>query len=336
MSEVSPRVTWDGLPIADDSPTGSSVVVRRTTPAGEREVLLLHRNAHGADFEGDWAWTSPAGCRQPGEAVYPAALRELAEEAGLVGLRPWALDLSGSWAVFAVDVPYDVTVDLVDPEHDRFAWVAPPLAWRRVLPKIVTDGQARVDRVPAVDVAFRPMTDSDFGAVARWHRAPHVSDWWDDESRDEDSARARYAGRLSGAEQVRMWVLEVDGVAAGMLQDYQVADDPDYAEQTGDPDAIGFDYLIGEPALVGRGLGTRVIWEFCRDILHRDFPDAVHLLAGPSHRNACSLRVLAKCGFTPGRRIDVRAMPCRPADTEIVCTLEVSHWLGEDIAWRHE
>jgi 8-oxo-dGTP pyrophosphatase MutT (NUDIX family) len=42
------------------------------------EHLLLHRAHHGPDFAGDWAWTFPAGCRQPGERVYLSVLRELA------------------------------------------------------------------------------------------------------------------------------------------------------------------------------------------------------------------------------------------------------------------
>jgi len=103
-----------------DRPEGAAVVVRRWNADATPEVLLLHRNAEGPGYDGDWAWTSPAGCRQPGEAVYPAALRELAEEAGLRGLDPWAIDLSGSWVRFAVDVEADTAVDLVDPEHDRY------------------------------------------------------------------------------------------------------------------------------------------------------------------------------------------------------------------------
>src|SRR3954452_724669 len=140
--------TWDGLEIATDEPIGSTVVVRRVSPAGETELLLLHRSVRGVDFEGDWAWTAPAGCRQPGEAVYPAALRELAEEAGLSGLQPWAVDLSARWALFAVDVPYDIEVDLVDPEHDRYAWLTAAAAAPRVRPVVVSEQQARACDVP--------------------------------------------------------------------------------------------------------------------------------------------------------------------------------------------
>ncbi|MGH3503399.1 MAG: GNAT family N-acetyltransferase, partial [Nocardioidaceae bacterium] len=103
---------------------------------------------------------------------------------------------------------------------------------------------------------------------------------------------------------------------------------PEYAAKTHDPEAVAIDYLIGEPALVGRGLGTRMIWEFCRDVLRPDYTDAVHFLASPSNRNKRSLRTLQKCGFTQGLWIDPPSDPGEPPDTEIVCTLDVRHWLG--------
>ena len=41
-----------------------------------------------------------------------------------------------------------------------------------------------------------------------------------------------------------------------------------------------------------------------------------------------SLRALAKCGFTQGLWIDGVTRPDEPSDTEIVCTLDVGHWIG--------
>jgi RimJ/RimL family protein N-acetyltransferase/8-oxo-dGTP pyrophosphatase MutT (NUDIX family) len=315
------------LEIATEHPTGSTVAVRRPGPHGI-EVLVLHRNANGPDYEGDWAWTGPAGCRQPGEAVYPAALRELAEEAGLDDLRPWAVDLSDRWALFAVDVDADVDVDLRDPEHDRYEWLAVDQMARRVLPRSVAEQQARAAAVPRVDLSFRPMAESDFAAVAGWHSSPHVLQWWDRASLDEPSVRARYLPRLQGDEPTRMWVMEADGHPAAMLQSYHVGAYDDYAESTGDPDAIGFDYLIGEPGLIGRGIGTRMIWEFCRDVLRREYPQAPRFLASPSRRNERSIRVLAKCGFTRGNEIPGVDEPGLPAEPEVVCTLDVAHWFG--------
>ena len=68
----------------------------------------------------------------------------------------------------------------------------------------------------------------------------------------------------------------------------------------GRPDAIGFDYVIGEAAHVDRGLGTSLLWVFLRDIVVPAYDGAMELFAAPDHRNTRSLRVLAKLGADRG------------------------------------
>lgn len=321
--------TWDGLEIAGEDPQGSSVVVRRWAPDGGVELLMLHRNALGPDFEGDWAWTSPAGARQPGEAVYPAALRELAEEAGLTDVQAFAVDLSGSWAVFATDVDADTVVELVDPEHDRYEWLDPAACYERVLPAWVAQAQvARGTALPVTTVSFRPMRHEDLPAVVRWQQAPHANRWFHGAGLTLAAAEERYGPRLAGEHPTRMWVVQIDALDVGYVQDYRVGDHDETAVKTRDPEAVGFDYLIGDPAVVGRGLGTRMIWTFVRDVLVPTYPEAPRFLACPDHRNAASLRALAKCGFAAGDWIDMPSSAGESVVTEVVCSLDRRHWFG--------
>lgn len=325
MSAEVPQRTWDDLEIAADRPMGATVVVRRPGPAGV-EVLLLHRAIHGAAFAGDWAWTAPAGCRQPGEAVYPAALRELAEEAGMVG-RPWAVDLSGAWALFALDVPPGTDASLVDPEHDRHEWCSAAAASSRVLPGFVAEQQRAAAEIAMTTLRFRPMGDADLKAVVRWLAAPHVRLWWAVDEGGVDAVRRKYEQRLHGPGPVRMWVVEVDGEPIGFLQDYPADADGECRESTAYPAAAGFDYLIGEASYLGKGLGTRMVWEFCRDVLRPTYPAAEHFVASPSHRNEASLRALAKCGFDAVRTVTPPGHAAR-AERQVVHALDVRHWFG--------
>jgi aminoglycoside 6'-N-acetyltransferase len=321
--------TWDGLEIAPEEPRGSTVVVRRPGSDGDVELLMLHRNANGPDFDGDWAWTSPAGARQPGEAVFGAALRELEEEAGLVGPDVFALDLSGWWAVFAVDVDRGDTVELVDPEHDRYEWLPPAACRDRVLPGWVADVQVtRGAAVPLLPVTFRAMRHDDVAAVVRWQQAPHAERWFHGSTLTVEAAHERYGPRIDGQHPTHMSVIQLGGRDVGYIQHYRVADHDEYAVKTRAPDAIGFDYLIGDPAYVGRGLGTRMIWTFLREVLVPSYPDAPRFLASPDHRNAASLRALAKCGFVAGDWIDMPSTRGESVTTEVVCTLDRRHWFG--------
>ncbi|HYJ69661.1 MAG TPA: GNAT family N-acetyltransferase [Nocardioidaceae bacterium] len=326
--DPDPARTWDGEPIASDEPVGSTTIVRRASADAGWEYLLLHRAHQGTGYDGDWAWTPPAGCRRPGEPVLDGARRELAEESGIAA-TPWPVDLTGRWVRWALTVSVDTPIVLVDAEHDRFEWVSPGEAAERIRPAVVAESIAKVDAIPEVDVDFRPMTHDDLPAFVEWQHAPHARRWFHAGRMDLTEALRRYGPRIDGDVPTRMWVAQVDGRDVGMVQDYRVGDHAEYAAKTGDPDAAAFDYLIGDPGLVGRGIGTRLIGQFLVDRLRPAYPEAPRFLASPDHRNRASLRLLDKLGFQQGLWIDEPATSeYDPPETEIVCTLDVAHWLG--------
>jgi RimJ/RimL family protein N-acetyltransferase len=320
--------TWDGLEIAPDPPHGSAVVVRRPGRGSGYDYLVLHRAAEGADHEGDWAWTAPAGARLPGEPIYPAALRELQEEAGLAGVDVWAVNLSGRWAVFGCEVGPEATVTLHDVEHDRFEWLPAAAASGRILPPEVAAAQVDVlERIPTTTIGFRPMTRADLPDVVRWQQQPRIARWWHNENPDLAAAEAHYGPAIDGSDPTRLWVVEVNGRSVGTVQDYLIGDHSEYALLTAEPDAVGFDYLVGESAWVGKGVGTKMLWRFLRDVVRPHYPDAPTYFAAPDHRNAVSLRVLDKLGFEQGLWFD-EPQPDGRVDTCVSCKLDVRRMFG--------
>jgi RimJ/RimL family protein N-acetyltransferase len=174
--------------------------------------------------------------------------------------------------------------------------------------------------------SVRPMVPGDFHDVSRWVNEPHVARWWD-EHRTVEQVAAYYGAALRGEDPTRMWVWEVNGRSVGFAQDYRISDHPDYALLSARPDAIGIDYALGEPAFVGRGLGTSLLWVFLRDIVWPAYPDVPEFFAAPDHRNAASLRVLAKLGFVEGMWFDEPG-PYGRTDTVVGCSLNVAQVIG--------
>ena len=163
---------------------------------------------------------------------------------------------------------------------------------------------------------FRRLVDADIPVLVTWMAAEHAQPWFGDEPRTPELARQHYAEELDGTSATRMWIVTLDGRAIGYVQDYPVVAYDDYAVRVRDLAAIAFDYLIGEADLVDRGIGTQMVTAFCRDVLCRDYPDAPRFVASPDVRNARSIRVLEKCGFTPGLWIQPESVTY----PEIVCT----------------
>ncbi len=180
---------------------------------------------------------------------------------------------------------------------------------------------------PDVTVTVRAMTRGDLGDVWRWRRSEHVQRWWQ-ESGDltESAIEAKYGPRIDGATPTRMWVAEVNGRSVGFVQDYRIADYPEFALLCPDPTAVGVDYAVGEVGWTGRGIGTRSLWVWMLRTRHR-FPHVSAYFAAPDHRNEASLRLLDKLGFTRGVWFDEPASGGAVA-TVVGCTLEVSRVLG--------
>lgn len=180
-------------------------------------------------------------------------------------------------------------------------------------------------------VALRAMTRSDLGDVARWLSTDHVRRWYaaDGEPTPERVA-ARYGPRIDGMAGIRMWVVEVNGRSVGFCQDYRLRDHPEFAALTPDPDAVGVDYAVGEPHLVGQGVGTAMLWVWLGSALRR-YRDVTTYFAAPDHRNEASLRVLDKLGFVRGTWFD-ESQPDGATATLVGCSLDVARVVGGSAA----
>ena len=96
-----------------------------------------------------------------------------------------------------------------------------------------------------------------------------------------------------------------------MIQTYRVEDHPDWQRlvQVGD-DVAGVDLLIGEPELVGHGLGARVLTAFARDVVLAD-PATNAIVATVEEANRRSWRAFEKAGFRHVRDVEEDGLPHR-------------------------
>jgi aminoglycoside 6'-N-acetyltransferase len=94
-----------------------------------------------------------------------------------------------------------------------------------------------------------------------------------------------------------MFVIEVGGRPVGLIQSYRVADYPAWDRTLNISGAAGIDFLIGDPADCGRGLGSRAIAQFSRAVFDA-YSDVSVIAVAPQAANTASCRALANAGFT--------------------------------------
>lgn len=99
---------------------GAMTLVISESPDGRR-YLLLHNSEFAIGEDGDWAWGAPSGCREPDETIMECAVRELAEETGIVS-NPCPVLTNASWAIFFLLVPWGTSVKLDPSEHNSYMW----------------------------------------------------------------------------------------------------------------------------------------------------------------------------------------------------------------------
>jgi len=150
-----------------------------------------------------------------------------------------------------------------------------------------------------VEVTFRRLTDEDLPLLHRWLNEPGVVRWWEGDDVSWEGVVRDYGSGQTDPVEFHLALLEGDPV--GWIQCYAVADEPEEAgpwwELGIDRTAAGIDYLIGEPAARGRGLGSSMIRCFVRDVVFAGHPHWTQACAAPLEANVASWRALERAGF---------------------------------------
>jgi aminoglycoside 6'-N-acetyltransferase len=123
--------------------------------------------------------------------------------------------------------------------------------------------------------------------LASWRQQPHVREWWGSPEA-EDAAETLADGRVT------MWVVEREGRPFAYAQDYSPHDWNPHPFRHLPPGSRGIDQYIGDPTLIGRGLGSA----FVRQHVARLFAAGAPVVGTDPHPdNARAIAAYRKAGF---------------------------------------
>ncbi|CAN5486798.1 N/A [soil metagenome] len=152
-------------------------------------------------------------------------------------------------------------------------------------------------------IEFRRLTREDFPTLQRWLQEPLVARWWNHETSSEALERDFGPG-IDGRDQAEHFVAAEAGSGRpfGLIQRYRIEAWSEYLEELSavcevQPGTLSIDYLIGEGASRGHGLGAEMIASFVAESWPRH-PDAARVLVPVAAGNEASWRALEKAGFS--------------------------------------
>jgi aminoglycoside 6'-N-acetyltransferase len=158
------------------------------------------------------------------------------------------------------------------------------------------------DNGPVTDpvITFRPVTQDDFALLGRWLAEPHVARWWNHDSSPQ-GVEADFGPTLRGEQASQDLLALLDGHPVGLIQRSRLDGYPEYladyeAIVPVPAGAVVLDYLLGDPAQIGRGLGPIVIRSAVAQTW-LDLPEVPCILVAVVVANTRSWRALEKAGL---------------------------------------
>jgi aminoglycoside 6'-N-acetyltransferase len=162
------------------------------------------------------------------------------------------------------------------------------------------------------DLAIRRMRDDpgDYHLMLRWRTEPHVAEWWNTDDDTEGRVVEHYRPYTEPSSATVGCIVTTGDRAVGYVQFYRWAD---YADElvamdlSPDESGYGMDILIGEPDLVGRGVGSRTVMLLCRYLFEERGATSVSLITAEANVRAqhayekAGLRTIGRCLDTDTR-----------------------------------
>lgn len=141
-------------------------------------------------------------------------------------------------------------------------------------------------------VHLRTFQDDDMERFKRWLQMPYVAKWYHE---PEDWLR-EIADRNGEYGWIHHFIAERDGEPVGFCQYYAYTLGGEAWHGSIDTDgAYSIDYLIGEAAYLGKGLGRQIVLGLMDEIRRQD--GANRIIVQPDPENFASCGLLRACGF---------------------------------------
>jgi len=141
---------------------------------------------------------------------------------------------------------------------------------------------------------------ADLKLITAWNAQPHVAAFW-----HQDWSQSQWRDELRRqltSPDLLPCLVELDGVPVAYLELYRAATDRIAALYPAHPGDLGVHIAIGDPTLLGRGIGRRVLAHVAHALVTGTV-GCQRVVAEPDARNVASVRAFRAAGFIADREL---------------------------------
>ena len=150
-------------------------------------------------------------------------------------------------------------------------------------------------------IAYRRLTEADLPLMADWLDRPHLRAFYQREPISLAAVAAKYGPRIRREVPTQCWLAILGKTPFGYLQCYRLADWADWRATIGVDHGVSIDLFIGEPGLIGQGIGRRMLSGFVDRVAFPQHPEERLCWIGHELENVAARRCSAAAGFVPVR-----------------------------------
>lgn len=152
-------------------------------------------------------------------------------------------------------------------------------------------------------MSFRPLVPSDMDLLTRWLNEQHLRTHYQRTPMTREEVRTKYLPRTRSDSLGRCHVAQEDGVPFGKIQCYRNVDFPSYATEIGVEEGTSVDLFIGEPALLGKGIGVAMLRSYVDNVVFREFREERNCYICHAADNVKAIRCSSTAGFVHVRDV---------------------------------
>jgi hypothetical protein len=156
-------------------------------------------------------------------------------------------------------------------------------------------------------ICYRPLAEADLPLVADWLNRRHLRRFFQPMPISLAEVEAKYGPRIRGEVPTHSSLALLDGAPFGYLQCYRVVDWPEFQATVGVGEGISIDPFISEPALIGKGLGRRMMAGYIEKVAFPLYPAEQLCWIGHEIENTRAQPALKPSALSPSANMRKRA-----------------------------